>query len=140
MNSVLVSALVATLLILPGASGARAQADETDSAAVRTLIEANDQAVGRAIATRDFAALQTLWSPEMVVNSPGNNILNRSQVFAAMREDKLAYTSVKSTTDAFSVFKDVALGPLAITMASWPISVATSLNTEKAAGVELTRV
>ncbi len=124
MKSTLVSATVAMLLICLGASGARAEADEADTAAVRTQIEANNHAVGRAIATRDFAALEKLWSPEMVVNSPGNNILNRAQVFSAMREDKLAYTSVQSMTDAFSVSNDVAIemGHEAIVMSNGPMA------------------
>jgi hypothetical protein len=123
MKTILVL-VAATLLISAEASAARAQADQADTAAVRTQIELNDRAVGRAIATRDFAALATLWSPGMVVNSPGNNILTRAQVFAAIREDKLAYTSVKAVTDSFSVSKDVAIdmGHEAIVMSNGPMA------------------
>ena len=123
MTAILV-AVAATSLIFAEASGACAQTGEADPAAVRTQIELNDRAVDRAIATRDFAALETLWSPGMVVNSPGNAILTRAQVFAAIREDKLAYTSVKTVTDSFTVFKDVAIdmGHEAIVMSNGPMA------------------
>ena len=92
--------------------------------AIRTQIEANNRLVGRAIGTMDFAALEKLWSPAMVVNSPGNNILTREQVFAAMREDKLKYASAKGTTEAFVVSQDLALemGHEDIVMANGPMA------------------
>ncbi len=123
MKIILVAA-AAILLIFAEAGGACAQADDAGVAAVRAQIEFNDRAVGRAIVTRDFAALATLWSPGMVVNSPGNNILTRAQVFAAIREDKLAYTSVKAVTDSFSVSRDVAIdmGHEAIVMSNGPMA------------------
>jgi len=40
-----------------------------DTAAVRAQIEANDHAVGRAVVAGDYAALEKLWAPNMVVNS-----------------------------------------------------------------------
>ncbi len=124
MKTILVAAVVATLLTFAEGTAARAQADVADISAIRTQIGVNDRAVGRAIATRDFAALEKLWSPEMVVNSPGNNILTRAQVFAAIREDKLAYTSVKAVTDSFFVSKDVAIdmGHEAIVMSNGPMA------------------
>ena len=117
-------AVAAVLLIFAEASGACAQTNEAETIAVRAQIESNDRAVGRAIATRDFAALEKLWSPEMLVNSPGNNILTRAQVFAAIRDDKLAYTSVKAVTDSFSVSTDVAIdmGHEAIVMSNGPMA------------------
>jgi ketosteroid isomerase-like protein len=92
--------------------------------AIREQINANGHAVGHAIVTQDFVALAKLWSPAMVVNSPGNNILSREQVFAAMREDKLKYSSAKTYSDAFSVFGDVAveMGHEEIVMANGPMA------------------
>ena len=81
----------------------------SDTAAIRAQITANGRAVGRAIGTMDFGALEKVWSPAMVVNSPGNNILTRDQVFAAMREDKLKYASAKAIPEAFFVVQDVAI-------------------------------
>ena len=80
-----------------------------ETAAIRGQIEANGRAVGRAIGTMDFAALETLWSPALVVNSPGNNILTREQVFASVRDGKLKYSSGKVFPDAFFVSGDVAV-------------------------------
>lgn len=80
-----------------------------ETSAIRTRIEANNQAVGHAIGTMDFAALEKLWAPGMVVNSPGNNILTREQVFTAMREDKLRYASARTVPEAFFVSKDIAI-------------------------------
>ena len=83
--------------------------DTTETAAIRAQIEANNHAVGHAIVTMDFAALEKLWAPDMQVNSPGNNILTREQVFAAMREDKLKYASAKTVPEAFFVSGDIAI-------------------------------
>ncbi|MBB5061182.1 uncharacterized protein (TIGR02246 family) [Granulicella aggregans] len=95
-----------------------------DDAAIHTQIEANGRAVGNAIATNDFAALEKLWSPAMVVNSPGNNILTRDQVFAAMREDKLKYSSAKAVPEAFYTVRDLAIemGHDDIVMANGPMA------------------
>jgi ketosteroid isomerase-like protein len=95
-----------------------------ETTAIRAQIEANNRAVGHAIGTMDFAALGKLWSPGMVVNSPGNNVLTREQVFAAMREDKLNYTSAKAVPEAFIVSKDLAIemGHDDIVMANGPMA------------------
>ena len=105
-----ISALVlAVSITAPQVVRAHAQMPAPDTAAVQAQIEANNHAVGRAIVGMDFAALEKLWSPRMVVNSPGNNILTREQVFAAMREDKLKYSSAKGTTESFFVSEDIAV-------------------------------
>ena len=82
---------------------------ETETAAIRAQIEANNRAVGHAIVTMDFVALEKLWAPVMEVNSPGNNILTREQVFTAMREDKLKYASAKAVPEAFFVSGNIAI-------------------------------
>ena len=95
-----------------------------ETAAIHGQIEANGRAVGRAIGTMDFAALGKLWSPALVVNSPGNNILTREQVFASMREGKLKYSSGKVFPDAFFVSGDVAvqMGHEELVMANGPMA------------------
>ena len=95
-----------------------------ETTAIRAQIDVNNRAVGHAIGTMDFAALSTLWAPGMVVNSPGNNILMREQVFAAMREDKLKYTSAKSVPEAFFVSQDLAIemGHDDVVMANGPMA------------------
>jgi ketosteroid isomerase-like protein len=95
-----------------------------ETAAIRAQIEANNHAVGHAIVTMDFAALEKLWAPVMQVNSPGNNILTRDQVFVAMREDKLKYSSSKAVPEAFFVSGDIAIemGHDDIVMANGPMA------------------
>ena len=80
MANKLIPTLATALILISQAGGGRAQTTNNDSAGVRAQIEANNRAVGRAIATKDFSTLMRLWAPEMVVNSPGNTILNRDQV------------------------------------------------------------
>ncbi len=105
-------------------TGVNAQPSDGDTASVHMQIDANNRAVGRAIGMHDFAALETLWAPEMIVNSPGNNILTRAQVFQSIRDDKLAYSSVKTTPDAFFMSKDVAveMGHENIVMSNGPMA------------------
>jgi ketosteroid isomerase-like protein len=95
-----------------------------ETVAVRGQIEANNRAVGHAIVTMDFPALKKLWAPDMQVNSPGNNILTREQVFTAMREDKLRYTNAKAIPEAFFVAGDIAIemGHDDIVMANGPMA------------------
>ena len=98
--------------------------DIPETAAIHKQIEANSRAAGRAIATNDFAALEKLWSSSFVVNSPGNRILTRELVFAAMREDKLKYESGKVTPEAFFVTNDLAvtMGHEEVVMANGPMA------------------
>jgi ketosteroid isomerase-like protein len=103
---------------------AQAPAVAPDTAAVRAQIVANNHAVGRAIVAGDYGALEKLWSPNMVVNSPGNNILTREQVFGAMREDKLKYSSIKGVVETFYVSGNVAIemGYEDLVMANGPMA------------------
>lgn len=95
-----------------------------ETTTIHGQIEVNGRAVGRAIGIMDFAALEKLWSPALVVNSPGNNILSREQVFASMREGKLKYSSSKVFPDAFFVSGDVAvqMGHEDLVMANGPMA------------------
>lgn len=93
-------------------------------AAIQTRIDTNSKAVGHAIGTMDFATLEKLWSPALVVNSPGNRVLTRDGVFAAMREDKLKYESGMVYPEAFFVVHDLAvsMGHEEIVMANGPMA------------------
>ena len=95
-----------------------------EATAIETQIEANDRACGHAIHDLDFGTLERFWSPALVVNSPGNNILTRDQVFAAMREGKLKYSSGKTFPDAFFVVNDLAvqMGHEELIMANGPMA------------------
>jgi hypothetical protein len=118
------SAIVLALLIAaPQMLKPQAPVSAADTA-IRAQIEANNRAVGRAVGTMDFAALEKLWSPQMVVNSPGNNILTREQVFDAIRSDKLKYSNYKETTEAFFVSQGVAIqmGREDLTMSNGPMA------------------
>lgn len=100
--SIIATSLTALLaVVVPAAS----RADQT----VREQIDAAEHAVGKAIATRDFAAIDKLWSPDMLVNSPGNNILTREQVVGAIRANKLNYSGYTNEIEAFHVYGEIAV-------------------------------
>lgn len=100
--SITATSLTALLaVVVPNAS----RADQT----VREQIDAAEHAVGKAIATRDFAAIDKLWSPDMLVNSPGNNILTPEQVVAAIRANKLNYSGYTNEIEAFHVYGEIAV-------------------------------
>ncbi len=80
-----------------------------DDPSVRQQIETAERAAGKAIAMRDFAAIEGYWSPAMLVNSPGNRILTREQVFAAIRADQLNYSGYFNEIEAFHAYGDVAV-------------------------------
>ena len=113
--------LFAAILTLPLAAHAQTPA-ETE--AIHKQILANDEACGKAIRIMDFATLATYWSPDMHVNSPGNNILSRDQVFQAMRENKLKYSGGKTTPELFYVVNDTAveMGYEVVVMANGPMA------------------
>jgi ketosteroid isomerase-like protein len=124
ISAAILAVAFALSISAPRALEAQAQASSAATASVQAQIEANNRAVGRAIGTSDFAALEKLWAPRMVVNSPGNNILTRDQVFEAMRHDELKYSSVKGTTETFFVSGDIAveMGHEDIVMANGPMA------------------
>lgn len=58
---------------------------------------------------RDFATIEKFWSPQMLVNSPGNNILTRDDVITAIRQDKLSYSGYTNQVEAFQSYGDIAV-------------------------------
>lgn len=72
-------------------------------------IGAASAAVGRAIEAKNTDALEKLWAPQMVVNSPANRVLNRTEVFQAIREGKLEYPSIKTEIESFQIFGDTGI-------------------------------
>ena len=92
--------------------------------AAHAQIDTNSHAVGEAIHTNNFSALEKLWSPDLLVNSPGNRILSREGVFQAMREDKLKYSSARVFPDAFYASNGLAfqMGHEELVMANGPMA------------------
>ncbi|MFC6647206.1 nuclear transport factor 2 family protein [Granulicella cerasi] len=81
------------------------------------------QALGRALATHDVAALQKVWSPKMIVNGPNNTVLTRAEIFQAMKNGQLDYEAdYRSTMEKVEFFGDVAvtMGEDTYTPASGP--------------------
>lgn len=76
---------------------------------VRQQVELAERTGGHAAATKDFATVEKYWSPQMLVNSPGNTVLTRDQVFAAIREDKLRYSNYTNEVEAFHTYGDIAV-------------------------------
>ena len=105
----IVENVVAAVLISVTSLPAQSRAVSSDTDAIRKQIEANNQAVGRAIHNGDFSTLERLWAPQMVVHNPANEIFTRADVFAAMRHGGLDDLSLKGTSESFKVFGDIAV-------------------------------
>jgi ketosteroid isomerase-like protein len=76
---------------------------------VKRQIGMASAAVGRAIESSDFAALEKLWSPSFIVNSPANRVIGREEVFAAIKRGELKYTDLKTTVERMDVDGDTAI-------------------------------
>ncbi len=125
MKRLLTSTVIVTALAMaPLGVKVCAQPTSSETAAVEVIIQANQREVNHAIRTMDFDSLRRLWSPLMIVNSPGNNILNREQVFASIRNDQLKYLSVTGATESFFVSQNTAveMGHEEIVMSNGPMA------------------
>jgi hypothetical protein len=49
------------------------------------------EALGKALATHDQAALEKLPSPQMIVNDPSNTVLTRAEIFQGLLDGQLDY-------------------------------------------------
>lgn len=99
--------LLAVVLALAGLDPAHAQ--ELDAAAKKQLAIAG-AAVGRALRAHDIAALAKLWSPKLLVNSPDNRVLTRSEVFEAIERGQLDYEGeYRSRLERIEFYGDVAV-------------------------------
>ena len=68
------------------------------------------QALGKALATHDQAALEKVWSPQMIVNGPNNTVLTRAEIFQGMKDGQLDYEAgYKSTMEKVKFFGNVAV-------------------------------
>ena len=89
-----------------------AHAQELDGEAKKKLAVAG-AAVGKAINEHAIAALEKLWSPKLLVNSPNNHVLTRADVFDAIKRGQLNYEGgYKSTIEKVEFY-----GSVAVTMA-----------------------
>ena len=80
-----------------------------DGDAKRKLAMAG-QALGKALAMHDQAALEKLWSPLLIVNGPNNTVLTRAEIFEGMKNGQLDYEDgYKSTLEKVQFFGDVAV-------------------------------
>lgn len=97
--------LILALLCLCGSASAQAPSEDA-----KRQLAAAGAAVGRAIDARDIAALEKLWSPKMLVNSPSNEVLTRAEVFEAIRHGMLDYEGgYTSTLERVEFYGDVAV-------------------------------
>jgi ketosteroid isomerase-like protein len=109
LTSVLFLPLAVLLLSFPTPFKAQNLTTSPETDAVRHQIEANNKAIRVAIRNRDFAILEKLFSPQMIVNNPANKIYTRADVFAALKRGGLNYLSLKGTVESFEVFGDIAV-------------------------------
>ena len=83
---------------------------DAQSADIKRQLGMAGEALGKALAMHDQAALEKLWSPQMIVNGPNNTVLTRAEVFDAMKNGQLDYeTGYKSTIQKAQFFGDVAV-------------------------------
>jgi len=78
-----------------------------DEATIRSL---EDQS-GRAVATRDYATLERIWSEHFVLNAPNNRILSsRAAVFSVFKQSKVdLYSSYEKTIECIAFDSDVVV-------------------------------
>lgn len=105
--------ILAVLLIV----GLNLQANETlivgrprnadDEATIRSL-EAES---GRAVATRDYATLERIWSEDFVVNAPNSRVVSsRAAVFSLFKRSKVdMYASYEKSIECIAFDGDVAV-------------------------------
>ncbi len=100
--------ILAALTLLACLCGT-AHAQELDVEAKKQLAIAG-AAVGKAIDTHDIAALEKLWSPKLLVNSPNNHVLTRAEVFDAIKRGQLDYEGgYTSTLEKIEFYGNVAV-------------------------------
>jgi ketosteroid isomerase-like protein len=63
----------------------------------------------KAMLDRDEAALRTLWSPEMVVNAPNNQVGDGPGTLQLMRIGVIRYQAYEQTIECVKVFGDTAI-------------------------------
>jgi hypothetical protein len=86
-----------------------AHAQELDAQAKKQLPIAGE-AVRKAITQHDTAALEKLWSPKLLVNSPNNHVLTRDDVFDALKRGQLDYQDgYKTTLEKIEFYGNVAV-------------------------------
>jgi len=57
----------------------------------------------KAVLAEDIPSLSKLWSPALVVNSPGNSVATRPQVFDFIHAGALKYTAYEQTIESVTV-------------------------------------
>jgi len=100
----LVRALLLFSLLVPVT---RVHAQDVD---VKRKLGMAGQALGKALAMHDQAALEKLWSPQMIVNGPNNAVLTRAEIFEGMKKGQLDYEAdYKTTIEKIEFFGNVAV-------------------------------
>ena len=77
--------------------------------AVLKEVRADQGGFGPALHSRDYATIEKLWAPELLVNGPGNKVLTRAQILTAIREGKLDYRDTHTVVESFSTEGDTAI-------------------------------
>jgi hypothetical protein len=68
------------------------------------------QTLGKALAAHDQAALEKVWSPQMIVNGPNNAVLTRAEIFEGMKNGQLDYEAdYKTTMEKIEFFGNIAV-------------------------------
>lgn len=108
MRRIALLPLVLTLLSCATANVAphSAQTIRDDEQLIRSL----EARVRRAVLDRDLATLTSLWSPDLTVNAPNNQIVTgRDAVLAGVQQGIIRYSSFESTIDGVLIDDDMAV-------------------------------
>jgi ketosteroid isomerase-like protein len=67
-------------------------------------VEIAEQNIVKATNSQDSAALMALLSPDIMINSPANKVINRRQMIEMTLKGEMAYSQYENITEGFSVF------------------------------------
>lgn len=72
-------------------------------------IRSREDEARRAFLARDLDSLRRIWSDDYAVNSPLNQVVNREQVLALLRDGKISHQSVETHIEGLRRHGDVVI-------------------------------
>ena len=106
MPRILAALMLLTVLGFPAPAAERAPTTPNDESTIRQF---EDQE-RRGVLEQDTAALERLWDPEFMVNSPMNTVsLDRATVLGLVQAGRLRYASFERRIEHVRVLGDLAL-------------------------------
>lgn len=75
-----------------------------DAGTSQREVEVAEQNIVQATNSKDSAALMRLLSPEIMINSPANKVIDRSKMIEMALKGEMTYSHYESMTEGFSLF------------------------------------